>query len=162
MSADGELILLHDDTLERTTDAVQVFPDRGPWSVYEFTLAELGKLDFGSWFVESDPFGQAAQSNITAAELESYRSLPLTTLAEALQFTKDNHWWVNVEIKDASDTPADVVIVAKVVGLIEELAMQDQVLISSFNHDYLRQVKTINPSIETGVLVNTVVVDPPG
>jgi glycerophosphoryl diester phosphodiesterase len=162
MSADGELILLHDDTLERTSNAAQVFPDRQPWSAYDFTLEELRRLDFGSWFVESDPFGQAAQSKLSADELDSYMGLPITTLAEALQYTRDNQWWVNVEIKDASDTPADMVIVSKVVALIDELAMQDRVLISSFNHDYLLQVKTSNPAIATGALVNKVVVDPVG
>lgn len=162
MSADGEPILLHDDTLERTSNAAQVFPDRQPWSVYDFTLDELNQLDFGSWFVESDPFQQAAQDKLSEDDLKSYLGLPLTTLADALQFTSDNQWWVNVEIKDASGTHADRVIVSKVVGLIDELAMQDQVLISSFNHDYLRQVKTINPAIATGALVNKVVADPVG
>lgn len=162
MSKDGELVLLHDDTLERTSNAAQVFPDRHPWLIYDFTMEELGHLDFGSWFVESDPFGQIAQSNLSQAEQDSYVGLPITTLAEALQFTKDNHWWVNIEIKDASGTAADPVIVSRLMDLVARLAMQDQVLISSFNLDYLRQVKTINPSIATGVLVNKVVADPVG
>jgi glycerophosphoryl diester phosphodiesterase len=162
MSADGELVLIHDDTLERTSNAAQVFPDRGPWLVYDFTMDELLQLDFGSWFVASDPFGQAAESQITAAELDSYVGLHITTLAEALQFTKDNDWWVNIEIKDASGTAADALIVSKVVELVDELGMQEQVLISSFKHDYLRQVKAIDASIATGALVNTVVVDPVG
>jgi glycerophosphoryl diester phosphodiesterase len=162
VSADGELVLLHDDTLERTSNAAQVFPERKPWSVYDFSLEELKKLDFGSWFVESDPFEQASQAQISKSELEAFARMPITTLAEALAYTKENHWWVNVEIKDASDTPADAVIVAKVVALVEELGMQDQVLISSFNHDYLRQVKALNPSIDTGALVNQVIIDPVG
>lgn len=160
MSSDGVLVLLHDDTLERTSDAIQVFPDRKPWSVYEFSLEDLNKLDFGSWFVESDPFEQAAQAHISTQDLDSYKGIRITTLAEALQYTKDHQWWVNVEIKDASKTPADAVIVSKVVALIEELGMQDQVLISSFNHDYLRQVKAIDASIPTGALVNQLVMDP--
>lgn len=162
VSADGELVLLHDDTLERTSNAAQVFPERKPWSVYDFSLEELKALDFGSWFVESDPFEQASQAQISKSELESYVGMPITTLAEALAYTKENHWWVNVEIKDASDTPADTVIVAKVVALVDDLGMQDQVLISSFNHDYLRQVKALNFSIDTGALVNQVIIDPIG
>lgn len=160
MSADGILVLLHDDTLERTSDAVQVFPDRKPWSVYEFSLEDLNRLDFGSWFVESDPFEQAVQAQISAQDMDSYKGILITTLAEALQYTKDHQWWVNVEIKDASNTPADALIVSKIVAMIEELGMQDQVLISSFNHEYLRQVKAIDPSIPTGALVNQLVTDP--
>lgn len=160
MSIEGELVLLHDDTLERTSNVKQVFPDRRPWSVYEFSLQELSQLDFGSWFVESDPFDQAAQGNISTQELEAFRGLPITTLAEALQFTKDNQWWVNIEIKDASGTAAEALIVSKVVKLVEKLEMEDQVLISSFKHEYLGEVKNLNPTIATGILVNKSVKDP--
>lgn len=162
MSADGVLVLLHDDTLERTSNAAQVFPDRRPWTVYDFSLDELRQLDFGSWFVQADPFEQAAEGKITAEELQSYAGLPITTLEEALQFTREHDWWVNIEIKDASDTAADAVIVPKVVELVEQLDMLDQVLISSFKHDYLRQVKSLNPDIATGVLVDKTEKDPLG
>lgn len=58
---DGELIVLHDDTLERTTNAAEVFPDRfretvrdgktsRRWPLEDFTLAELRRLDAGAWF----------------------------------------------------------------------------------------------------------------
>jgi glycerophosphoryl diester phosphodiesterase len=50
LSADGELVIIHDATLVRTTDAEQVFPDRSPWRVQDFTLAELKMLDAGSWY----------------------------------------------------------------------------------------------------------------
>lgn len=49
-SADGELVVIHDVTLERTTDVEEVFPDRAPWNVSDFTLDELRQLDAGSWF----------------------------------------------------------------------------------------------------------------
>lgn len=47
---DGVLIALHDDTLERTTNVAAVFPGRDKNYVETFTLAELRKLDAGSWF----------------------------------------------------------------------------------------------------------------
>jgi glycerophosphoryl diester phosphodiesterase len=61
LTKDGALVCLHDITLERTTNVEDVFPDRfiedrsGPspvrrWPVYDFTLAEIKKLDAGSWF----------------------------------------------------------------------------------------------------------------
>jgi glycerophosphoryl diester phosphodiesterase len=59
---DGHLVVLHDDTLERTTDIEDVFPDRGRpdkagsgeqrWPVEDFTLEEVRRLDAGSWFDE--------------------------------------------------------------------------------------------------------------
>ena len=160
MSVDGELVVLHDDTLERTSNAAEVFPDRSPWSVYDFTIDELKKLDVGSWFVESDPFEQISLGNVSSENVDEYIGEPLPTLREALVFTKDNQWWVNIEIKDASGTAADADIVSKVVALVEELEMQDQVLISSFNFEYLKQVKNFNNELPTGVLVNKIIMDP--
>ncbi|HFD40915.1 MAG TPA: glycerophosphodiester phosphodiesterase, partial [Anaerolineae bacterium] len=55
VTADGELILFHDDSLVRTTDAERRFPDRAPWTFTTFSLAEIRSLDAGSWFVETDP-----------------------------------------------------------------------------------------------------------
>ncbi|MEU6073649.1 glycerophosphodiester phosphodiesterase family protein [Micromonospora sp. NPDC047074] len=50
LSADGELVIIHDVTLARTTDARLAFADRAPWNVHDFTLAELKKLDAGGWY----------------------------------------------------------------------------------------------------------------
>jgi glycerophosphoryl diester phosphodiesterase len=50
LTKDGEVVLLHDATLTRTTNARDVFPDREPWRVNDFTLAELHQLDAGGWF----------------------------------------------------------------------------------------------------------------
>jgi glycerophosphoryl diester phosphodiesterase len=59
ITKDGVLVCLHDLTLERTTNVEEVFPDRvrtlGPsgvkmWYVSDFTLAEIKRLDAGSWF----------------------------------------------------------------------------------------------------------------
>jgi glycerophosphoryl diester phosphodiesterase len=52
MSKDGVPVLLHDTTLSRTTDVEEKFPDRAPWLVEDFTVAELEQLDAGSWFDE--------------------------------------------------------------------------------------------------------------
>jgi glycerophosphoryl diester phosphodiesterase len=47
---DGVPIVMHDTTLRRTTNAASVYPRRSPWRVGDFTLAEIGRLDAGSWF----------------------------------------------------------------------------------------------------------------
>jgi glycerophosphoryl diester phosphodiesterase len=49
-TSDGRLVIVHDVSLDRTTDVEQVFPDRSPWNVSSFTLAEIKRLDAGSWF----------------------------------------------------------------------------------------------------------------
>jgi glycerophosphoryl diester phosphodiesterase len=61
VTKDGVLVCLHDRTLERTTDVREVFPHRAQrvregrtiaqrWFVHDFTLAEIQRLDAGSWF----------------------------------------------------------------------------------------------------------------
>ncbi|NES27057.1 esterase [Micromonospora terminaliae] len=65
LSADGELVIIHDVTLARTTDARLAFADRAPWNVHDFTLAELSKLDAGGWY--DDDF--AGQHILTLDEL---------------------------------------------------------------------------------------------
>ncbi|MGV8919753.1 MAG: glycerophosphodiester phosphodiesterase [Pseudomonas sp.] len=52
---DGVLIALHDNTLGRTTNIAQVFPDRIKDPINSFTLAELKQLDAGSWFNTAHP-----------------------------------------------------------------------------------------------------------
>lgn len=47
---DDALVLLHDTDLARTTDVEEVFPSRSPYRVSDFTLAEIQRLDAGSWF----------------------------------------------------------------------------------------------------------------
>jgi len=138
----------------------ELFPDRSPWSVYDFSLEDLKKLDLGSWFVDSDPFEQIALGIVSSENIAEYKGESIPTLREALIYTKENQWWVNIEIKDASETPADAIIVSKGVALVEELEMQDQVLISSFNFEYLKQVKSINQDLPTGVLVSKIIMDP--
>ena len=61
MSKDNVLFCMHDDTLERTTNVAEVFPDRVSadyqtrqpgkhWVGNDFTMAEIKRLDAGKWF----------------------------------------------------------------------------------------------------------------
>jgi glycerophosphoryl diester phosphodiesterase len=61
VTKDGQLICIHDDSLERTTNVAEVFPGRSvadtrprgngkSWLLADFTLAEVKRLDAGQWF----------------------------------------------------------------------------------------------------------------
>ena len=152
LTADGELIIIHDSTLKRTSNVEDVFPRRRPWQVHEFTLDEIRKLDFGSWFQEQDPFGQIAAGAVTGEDIESYVGEPAPTLEQALLFTRKHNWLVNVEIKDLSMRPGNSLIVHRVISLVEKLNMVNTVLVSSFNHDYLAQIAASYPQVATGLL----------
>jgi glycerophosphoryl diester phosphodiesterase len=60
LTKDRQIVCLHDNSLERTTDVEEVFPDRfrpltgtdtaKRWMLEDFTLAEIKRLDAGVWF----------------------------------------------------------------------------------------------------------------
>ena len=69
LTKDGVLVSIHDPDLSRTTDVAAVFPDRATvrdpdetgtprrgWYTIDFTLAEIKRLDAGSWFNRANPF----------------------------------------------------------------------------------------------------------
>lgn len=74
ITKDGALVCLHDPDLERTTNVTEVFPNRATerdalgtgtakrgWYTVDFTLAEIKRLDAGSWFNRANAF--AANTN---------------------------------------------------------------------------------------------------
>jgi glycerophosphoryl diester phosphodiesterase len=160
LSADGVPVVIHDDTLTRTSNAAVIFGNRKPWKVQNFTLKEMRMLDFGSWYNNTDPFHQIKAGNVTPEEMHSFVGLPIPTLEEALVFTRDKNWRVNIEIKDLKGTAGDDVVVQKVVKMVSDMGMAEDVLISSFQHNYIRQVKAINPDIQTGALIEWLDLEP--
>lgn len=126
LSRDGELVVIHDDTLERTTN--------GEGRVKDFSLAELRELDAGSWF---DP--------VFAGEV-------IPTLAEVLEMAR-GRILVNVEIKTEAvyDEPRGG-IAEKVVRLINDLGMREEVIVSSFDPRALDHVRQLDPRVSTASL----------
>ena len=161
LTKDGIFVLMHDKTLTRTTNAKEVFPDRAPWAVEDFTLAELKRLDAGSWFLKTDPFGQIKAGNVSPEDQRAYVGEPIPTLREALLFTKAHDWRMDIEVKPMDHPPA-ARIAEKLVSLIEETGMENRVMVSSFDHQILRAVKEIAPEIPTAALVIFPPLDPIG
>ena len=115
LSRDRKLVVIHDETLERTTN--------GHGSVHDHTLEELKQLDAGSWF-HSD-----------------FADERLPELGEVLDLV-DGRVITNIEIKSNAyepHHPADA-IEKQVVDLVKQKKALDEVLISSFNVDILRQI----------------------
>ena len=154
VTAGGELILFHDDSLARTTDAETRFPDRAPWTFTTFTLAEIRSLDAGSWFFETDPFGQIAAEAVAPAEQAAYRGEKVPTLREALIFTRGAGWRVNLELKRLPPPLERFPVVERVLALVNRLEMPpDQVILSAFNHDWLRQAQALRPDVGVQALI---------
>lgn len=151
LTADGVFVLMHDETLDRTTDVEEVFPTRSPWAIADFTLDEVRRLDAGSWFVHEDPFGEIAAGNVSASELYAYVGAPVPTLREALELVAEHRWLIDIEVKPSSAFDPEATA-SRLLDLIEETGIAHRIMVSSFDHDLLRAIKEIDSSIPIGVL----------
>jgi glycerophosphoryl diester phosphodiesterase len=92
LTRDGALICLHDADLARTTNVAELFPTRATerdldgdgkatrgWYAIDFTLAEIKRLDAGSWFNRANPF----------AARPGYANERVPTLEEAIDVVGD-------------------------------------------------------------------------
>jgi len=122
LSADGEIVVMHDETLERTTDGAGAVGDR--------TAVELARLDAGGWF---DP---------------AYQGERVPRLADVLQQVRDRVT-LNVEIKSARDAGR---IESKLTTLVADARATGWVVFSSFHWDILRNVHAAAPWARLGVL----------
>ena len=81
-TSDGELIIFHDETLTRSSNIDEVYPEQTQKEVGEFTYEELKKLDFGSWF--NDKYPHYASSD--------YRGLNILKLKDLIHIAREgNH-----------------------------------------------------------------------
>jgi glycerophosphoryl diester phosphodiesterase len=151
LTKDGVFVLMHDATLDRTTDVEDVFPKRAPWRVEDFTLDEIETLDAGSWFIKDDPFGQIEEGNVPPEDVRAYVGEPVPTLREALAFTLAVDGRIDIEVKPMDGMPREA-IAEGLLALIEETKTTDQVLISSFDHAFLRAVKRLDSAVPIGAL----------
>lgn len=123
LSGDGEVVVIHDYTLDRTTD--------GNGLVKEHSLAELKRIDAGSWF---------------SADFAGEKIPTLQEVIDAL----DPAVLLNIEIK--SESPATDGLEKAVVDVIARNNLYGRVLVSSFNPISLLRVKLADRRIPVGLL----------
>jgi len=122
-SKDGQLVVIHDESLARTT--------KGSGKVGEYTAAQLAKIDAGSHF--------------SAA----FAAVGVPTLAEVFDLV-GNRCRVNVEIK--SDDPNGGDQAEPLIAMIEARNLYDQVIVSSFNPPSLIKMRALAPKVQLGLL----------
>ncbi|MBX6316654.1 MAG: glycerophosphodiester phosphodiesterase [Isosphaeraceae bacterium] len=161
LTRDGVPIVLHDETLRRTTDVAQRFAGdpRGAagFRVADFDLDEIRILDAGSWFLDprggprtAVDFGTLDCLGTEERVLYASGAVRVPTLAEALGLTEQLDWRVNVELKSFPDaTPR---LVDAVLDLIDRLGVARRVWISSFDHSSVARVARRGHGVATGVL----------
>ncbi|MEH0543633.1 glycerophosphodiester phosphodiesterase family protein [Streptomyces sp. B21-105] len=134
---DGELVVIHDESLRRTTDVEEVFPDRAPWKVKDFTAAEIARLDAGSWFAPA------------------YAGVRVPTLTQYVDLVDRNHQKLLLEIKNPELYPGIEQEVLKLLGdegWLDERHLANRLIVQSLNADCLRTVHELMPAVQTGML----------
>jgi glycerophosphoryl diester phosphodiesterase len=84
ISKDGVPFLMHDQTLQRTTNISEVYPERANDDASSFTIDELRALNAGLWFIQKDPFDTINSGLISQAQLSLNQGQKIPTLAQAL------------------------------------------------------------------------------
>ena len=161
LTRDGVPVLLHDQSLLRTTDVARRFAGdpraRDGFRVSDFDIDEVETLDAGSWFVAADGGRRSARAFGTFDRLDpawiehiSSGSVFVPTLAEALDLTNQQDWLVNVEIKSYPDR--QIRTVRAVLDTIAATGTASRVVISSFDHQLLADADHPHRAYALGVL----------
>lgn len=120
---DGELVVIHDETLEATTD--------GSGIIREHTLEELKHLDAGVWFG-----AEWAGTRIPTLD-EIFDALPESAIVN-VELKRDS--WQSDGLEDAA------------LDHIRRRTLWDRVIVSSFNPFILWRLRTAAPQLRLGLL----------
>lgn len=161
VSADDELVLMHDDAMTRTTNVADMFPQRVPAAFSTYSLAEIRSLDAGSWFERDDPFEQIAAGAVSKQQLAVYAGEKVPMLREAFELTLELDWFLNLELK-AQPKPKDTFdVVSAVLELADEVGIgHDHLLFSSARMDWLKTLKQRRPAFQVQAILGLFPDDP--
>lgn len=126
LTADKQLVVFHDKTIDRTTD--------GKGELSNYTYDELQEFSAGSWYGKNGEFDDAK----------------IMLFSDVLE-TVGNDIMLNVEIKNHGNVKETA---EKTVELIEEYHMEKSCYVTSFSYSALKTVKKLNPKIKTGLIAN--------
>ena len=126
MTLDGEVVVFHDEEIKRCTN--------GRGRIADYALANLKKLDAGSWFDEK------------------FRGAEIPMLADVLSLCKDRIA-VNIEIKtEAVKEEIMGGIEEKCLQIVNKIGMREHVVYSSFSPLVLRHLRQLDSKTPIAVL----------
>ena len=123
LSADGAVVVMHDESVDRTTDG------NGP--VVGFTLDQLKRLD-------------------ASAGVAGYTGVQVPTLAETLDLLAPSRLKLNIELKNSEeDYPG---LEEQVLAAVAAHDIADRVVLSTFNHYSLKKLQALGATSQLGML----------
>ncbi|SMX87241.1 glycerophosphoryl diester phosphodiesterase [Brevibacterium iodinum ATCC 49514] len=138
MSADGELVIMHDTTVDRTTDARTLYPNRQDRSIAGMNAAQIATLDAGSW------------------KGEEFAGVRVPRLAEVLTLAHDTRTGLLLEVKHPEIYPgiAEAVLSAlrTVPNYLDRTLAAGMLVVQSANWAFVEEFHALAPEIPVGVL----------
>ena len=131
LSKDGQLVIFHDASVERTSN--------GTGFIRDLTYAQLLELDIGAW------------------KSPEFAGQHIWTLGQLLDFCREARMLLNLELKNYEVFYDG--LEQRVIDEVCARGMQEQVFVSSFNHISMQRFKVLCPEIETGLLYDKPLLD---
>ncbi len=149
LTADGHLVVIHDDTVDRTTDCSGTVPS--------MTLAEVRACDAAYWFSPGQP---TTAPNADLPHPLRGRGVVVPTAEELLDLVaRTPEVRLSIEIKDipgeANFDAAGVAVAEALVPAIQAAGIADRTVVQSFWPAALEAVKRLAPELATQLLTTT-------
>ncbi len=123
-AADGVPVVIHDEVLDRTTDAEQVF-GKPKLVIGDFSSVDLRKLDAGSWFDDK------------------FASVRIPTLTESIDLIQKG----SVTLIERKGGDADTVV-----RMLEKMNLIDKVVVQAFDWEYVKRCRELSPKLALATL----------
>ena len=141
LTKDEELIILHDETFDEVSNAVEYFGKTENYPA-DYTYEELYNLNMGEYFKNAD--GEAIYQGLRGDEIPD--NLRVLTAKDALTYAENNgDYYYSIEIKingEAGFRAADILY-----GILSEMKLLDKVIVASFDKDVILYLEENYPDL---------------
>ncbi len=141
ITKDDKLIILHDDTLDEVSNAIEYFGKAENYPK-NYTYEELRNLNMGEFFKDAD--GKMPYKGLRDKEIPD--NLRVATAEEALTYVESSGGYCySIEIKDSGEAglkAADILY-----GILSDMNLLDRVIVASFNKDVILHIEANYPDL---------------
>lgn len=130
MTKDGQVVVIHDETIDRVSN--------GKGAVRDYTLEELREFSFSN-------------------HMENYKEAAIPTLKEVLEFLKPTNLELNIELKTGIYWYRG--LEEKTMELVKEAGMENRVIYSSFNHYSVQKILELDSNAQCAYLYSDVILN---
>ena len=141
ITKDEKLIIVHDDTLDELSDAVEYF---GKTENYpeNYTYEEIYNLNFGEYFKNKD--GETPYNGLRGKDIPD--NLRVATVTDALTYLENSgKYHYSIEIKNSGELgfkAADILY-----DILSDMNLLDRVIVASFNRDVIYHIEENYPDL---------------